>query len=446
MNVNDVALPPVLPETESRHEYAWPLLYTVFGLLISLAILSSFTKTKSDAANYQDIDQSLKIHMAMRLDPMLPSAAKAASKADALIAVRDKLDKVKDSSDEKLFRQLVLEYETDPKKIPTDWLNKQKPKTLLGQKAVEAYKAPQPVSAVAGLQSAAVNHRWIDRMMIAEMKEKSGDLVGAQRMFNGVAVRTMAGGTGFILVILIGVIAASVFLFYLSGNKVHFQGFTQPNLSPGQQDVYALRALMVMGALIFSQFIPQQYSFVRLAVTALGMILSLKIPIGGQTVDLKQFYGSKIPLHRAALTGWAGNALSIIPILILFILYLLVQRFLPDATHPAQEEIFAHPTTLNFVIFGLSAVVIAPILEETIFRGLILNSLASRMHPVKAIAISSFLFAAIHPQGIGMWLVLATVGAAAASVHLYSKSLIPSMILHATHNGFLFLLAVLQVL
>ena len=65
----------------------------------------------------------------------------------------------------------------------------------------------------------------------------------------------------------------------------------------------------------------------------------------------------------------------------------------------------------------ITAVVAAPLVEETVFRGLILPGFLSRMHPVAAIAAQAVLFGAAHVDpargaaNAGLVLILAAVGA-----------------------------------
>ena len=69
------------------------------------------------------------------------------------------------------------------------------------------------------------------------------------------------------------------------------------------------------------------------------------------------------------------------------------------------------------------------------FRGTMLPAISRvTKSPAWGIVISSFLFAAIHPQGLVLWLSLATVGAMAAMVTYQTKSLVPAIVLHAVHN------------
>jgi len=86
----------------------------------------------------------------------------------------------------------------------------------------------------------------------------------------------------------------------------------------------------------------------------------------------------------------------------------------------------------------LLMVVAAPILEELIFRGIMLDGLLKKYSPVTAILISSLLFGIIH---LNPWQFLTglIIGLFSGWVYYRSRSLSLSIIIHATANlsGFL---------
>jgi uncharacterized protein len=87
------------------------------------------------------------------------------------------------------------------------------------------------------------------------------------------------------------------------------------------------------------------------------------------------------------------------------------------------------------------AVLVAPIVEELIFRGLVLRGLASVAHPAVAVAAQGVLFGAAHADpsygtgNIGLVLVLSGVGAVLGGAAYLFRRLAPSMIAHAIINA-----------
>jgi uncharacterized protein len=98
-----------------------------------------------------------------------------------------------------------------------------------------------------------------------------------------------------------------------------------------------------------------------------------------------------------------------------------------------------------FIILNLLlAVVFAPIFEETMFRGVIYGSLRSKLGVWPAALLSGAIFSGVHFEVYG-FLPRLVLGVLLALLFEKYKSLYPSMCLHATHNGVLFLLALKSV-
>ncbi len=92
-----------------------------------------------------------------------------------------------------------------------------------------------------------------------------------------------------------------------------------------------------------------------------------------------------------------------IPYLGLFII--LIVSFQIGLNVPLSKLInsILHPENLsnktqNVTYFMIGALILAPFLEELIFRGIILRGLLSRYSPLTSIVITSILFGLIHPE------------------------------------------------
>ncbi|RMB01832.1 CPBP family intramembrane glutamic endopeptidase [Eilatimonas milleporae] len=77
--------------------------------------------------------------------------------------------------------------------------------------------------------------------------------------------------------------------------------------------------------------------------------------------------------------------------------------------------------------------VIAPVVEEAVFRGYLQNSLKSRLSPVLSMTITAALFASIHFD-IANWVPLFFLGLALGAVRERTGALWPSMALHVVNN------------
>ena len=85
-----------------------------------------------------------------------------------------------------------------------------------------------------------------------------------------------------------------------------------------------------------------------------------------------------------------------------------------------------------------SAAVLAPLVEELVFRGAIFRKWRVRWGPGKAALLSSLLFAAVHLQASPGKLVLALT---CVLVYTSTRSLWAAVLLHAMHNAGLYVLA-----
>jgi membrane protease YdiL (CAAX protease family) len=90
---------------------------------------------------------------------------------------------------------------------------------------------------------------------------------------------------------------------------------------------------------------------------------------------------------------------------------------------------------------AITAVVAAPIIEEVVFRGLVLRGFLSRMGPALAIALQGVLFGVAHVDpvrgigNIGLAIVLSGVGVAFGAAAFLTRRLGPTVIAHAIFNG-----------
>ncbi|WP_291632706.1 CPBP family intramembrane glutamic endopeptidase [Clostridium sp.] len=101
---------------------------------------------------------------------------------------------------------------------------------------------------------------------------------------------------------------------------------------------------------------------------------------------------------------------------------------MPDFINVAFEEISISP-----IIFIINVIVVAPIYEEIIFRGILLKGMSKKINPTAAIVVSALLFALVHlniPQGINAFL----LGLAIGFIYLRTESIYLSIFAHFVNN------------
>jgi hypothetical protein len=90
------------------------------------------------------------------------------------------------------------------------------------------------------------------------------------------------------------------------------------------------------------------------------------------------------------------------------------------------------------VILGtMGAVILAPLIEETIFRGALYQYLRSRFGVLTAVVLSATLFGAIHPYNGPGVIQVASMGLVWGLLREWRGSLIAGVVAHALHNGML---------
>ncbi|MGE0610069.1 MAG: lysostaphin resistance A-like protein [Pirellulales bacterium] len=98
----------------------------------------------------------------------------------------------------------------------------------------------------------------------------------------------------------------------------------------------------------------------------------------------------------------------------------------------------------------LLAAVAAPIVEETMFRGVLYRHLRDAWSPwgfwasaAASAAVSSFVFAVIHPQGLLVVPALMAIAVGLCVAREWRGTLVPGMVAHGLHNGLLMTMLIL---
>jgi len=203
----------------------------------------------------------------------------------------------------------------------------------------------------------------------------------------------------------------------------------------------------------------------ELAYSAVAMVLALVaglawpvlrgIPWARVRQDVGFTFGPH-PLREIAL-GLVGYAL-VLPVFALGLLgtvgAMAVQRGLRGEGDPVQNfkplEQPSHPivdwiggdSRATLLLIILVASILAPLVEETMFRGLLYRQLRDatwRWGRVASFLVSallvSFIFAVIHPQGLVAVPALMGLAMGLNLLREWRTSLVPSMIVHGLHNG-----------
>ncbi len=123
----------------------------------------------------------------------------------------------------------------------------------------------------------------------------------------------------------------------------------------------------------------------------------------------------------AGLAGWAGRA--------------LLDRLGLDTAPQEIIRVLADPAAgaARWYLFFLS-LVLAPVAEEIVFRGIALPAMTPRFGPGGAVLLTATLFAAVHGHAAAAAPIF-VLGLGLAMAYLYSGSLAVPIVMHATFNG-----------
>jgi membrane protease YdiL (CAAX protease family) len=112
---------------------------------------------------------------------------------------------------------------------------------------------------------------------------------------------------------------------------------------------------------------------------------------------------------------------------------LLGGRELQGETTELLESLGNTPASAFLMLFSVA--VVAPVVEELLFRAYLQNALARKIHPYLAIAVAAAVFGAIHLQFLA-FPILALLGAVFGFLYHRTGSLSVTIALHMANNAF----------
>ena len=181
------------------------------------------------------------------------------------------------------------------------------------------------------------------------------------------------------------------------------------------------------------------FGYSNVFITDILFILGLCWPLV-RRVKWKE-YCRAIGLHkgkgvvREVLIGVVGYVAGLPIILGGFLVTILLVKWVGIHSEHPLPDMMANSDTWGMVKIYLLAVVGAPILEESIFRGAFYSYLRTRWGFFVSAIFVAFVFAAIHPQGLIGLPVLMAIAMVLAGLREWRGTLLPSMTAHAVNNG-----------
>lgn len=215
-----------------------------------------------------------------------------------------------------------------------------------------------------------------------------------------------------------------------TGGLTYFLALILPQLIGGS-------ALLIISLILAEN--SDGYLFFAYFITQAVMALALLVAVNFKIKETLPRLHVNMPIKKADI--WLMIPLSVALILGLNFLPSIFLLLMENFGYVMQEIPFPDTTTAMGFILGVVCICIMPaIVEESIFRGVILRSF-SQKSAWKGILISSALFALMHGSA-QQTVYQFVVGVILGLVAIKSNSILPSMILHMLNNlislGFLF--------
>ena len=208
----------------------------------------------------------------------------------------------------------------------------------------------------------------------------------------------------------------------------------------------------------------------QIAVSMAGVALGLPMPnvLGGEIGDIEHFIGTQVVrgesfaiiypvsmivaflllysyirfrdgkgrVARVSTSGFNPNVIlgGLIWLISVQVVVEPISLYLPVAESAAGQGFWAIVT----------AVLFAPVLEEFIFRGLVMESLLRRHRRSLSVVVSAMFFAIVHFQPSAMFSAFVS-GLVLGTIYLHTNSIFSTIILHSINNAIAFSLITLNV-
>lgn len=190
---------------------------------------------------------------------------------------------------------------------------------------------------------------------------------------------------------------------------------------------FGILGVAVLGMIVFApiMLLEKDYAFLLYYLFAMGLPLWVTYVIRKKKTGVVNFSFQSFDLKVLPLI-----IIAPIPLALGFVFPIASLIPMPEFV----EEVFLSMSKDNQRVFGFIAIVIAaPVMEEFIFRGIVLNGFLQKYSPAKAIIFSSILFGLVH---LNPWQFVTglLLGCFIGWVYYRTHSLWLSIVIHASNN------------
>ena len=435
-----------MTEASARIRWGWITLILLFAFLISTT-LASYLRPANATGQAEISEATTAVRQVIAQRTAMSAFGQAVAARDVLDPIAAKLKPLARSNPDAATLLLVVQREqSDPPSAAA--LRTLQRGTPVDRAIAQLYgKTSVPPEQWDRLAKQVPAEDPILELVAIQAREASGKepIDPTKSLLSIVIMLAAVGG------LTLGIILLIVFLALRSQNAIEMKGHPMEPLDGARADRLAIRVFQMFCTYLLASLTlpvlvidPAVKGLALAGFMILSTIALFRLPVAGQPITLREVGITGHQFGRNVVLGFAGYLANLPIMLVCAVVGVTVFRFLPPPQHPAGELLQSKQSPLELVALFVQLSVMAPFWEEICFRGLLFPALSRVMHRALFGALfSSFLFASIHPQGIPAWLALGSVGFMSCVLAKYTKSLVPSMTMHAVHNGVIFTVMIL---
>ncbi|CUU37165.1 CAAX protease self-immunity [Armatimonadetes bacterium DC] len=431
--------------------YAWWLLILLFSLIIALnfALFGWMLSQPPKSVNrsLEEAEISLKLAFALGSDPASNPLLNQA------------LEELESPVWEQQVRKAIVQAYLGKKgyaetlqraaQLPAERLTPAERRwyTTLWAWALTGTHAPERISGILEALSPTVSPFYL-RLAEAVMAQRAGEKAKAEQLRDSLRRRGVLGVAvlfAILIAVCFGVVIGLGVLLWVLANPPRLPARPLENASPFALDplLWALVIFLLTIILAPAEFLDrflQGFGITLPETTLLNQLMASALSLSYlHTVQERLETGVRwfVPngFWKHALAVLTGG-LAYVPVAVAGLaLVVLLAPTVFQSSHPIQEAARGAEGWVSWVVIFVQGVVLAPIVEEFVFRGVLFQTLWQRTGRVWLSAfVSGFLFAIIHPQFLAGLIPLTAIGTVLALLFAYTRSLVPSILLHAVNN------------
>lgn len=192
--------------------------------------------------------------------------------------------------------------------------------------------------------------------------------------------------------------------------------------------------VMFSFAKLFNVDLTDEHSFINGDLTGLTILISAivgSVMVIDACKRLKENY-----IETLSISPFKSKDLiiSLLAFILFFILLNWLSEYIPDLQDDFAEKLFKSSKYPVLLFLGIG--IAGPIFEELFFRGFLINTFNLLNKSVHfSVLVSSVIFAIVHAQyNLAVTIAIIPFGLILGYSRVYSKSIIPSIIIHVLNN------------